>query len=144
MTFRRLKIALRELNGVEGRVGYFEQHRYPDGPPVAQVAAVHELGNASRGIPPRPTLGPAIDNNTEEYKRLLASGARSVLAGKASAVDVMEATMLRAASDVATEISRLTSPPLKEATIKRKGSSKPLVETRYMIRSVTGVAERTK
>lgn len=142
--FARLNAALKALNGVEGKVGYFEEARYPDGMAVAQRAAIHEIGFAPGGIPPRPTLGPAIGANAEGYRDLFAKGARSILAGKSDPVDVMEKVMLRAASDVGTAINTLTSPPLKPETVKRKGFDKPLIETALMSQSVTGVAERVK
>lgn len=144
--FQRLRAAMRSLDGIEGRVGYFAKDRYPDkdATPVAYVAAVHEIGHAPAGIPPRPTLAPTIGDNIGEYNRLFASGARSILAGKSEPIDVMEKVMLRAASDVSTAISRLTTPPLRPATIARKGHAKPLDDTGLMGQSVTGTAERTK
>lgn len=140
--FKRLRLALAELDGVEGKVGYFESSRYKDGTPVAYVAAVHEIGFAPGGIPPRPTLGPTIDANREAYAKQFGQGAKAILDGRSTAMDVMETMVLVAAGDVGAAIGALQDPPLKPETVRRKGFSKPLVETRQMIQAVTGVAER--
>lgn len=40
--------------GATLRVGFLEGATYPDGTPVAMIAAIQEFGAPSRGIPPRP------------------------------------------------------------------------------------------
>lgn len=142
--FRKLNVALKDLHGVNGRVGYVEPATYPDGPSVALVAAVQELGHGPSGIPPRPTLGPTIEAKAPTYRDQFAKGARAILRGEQTALTVMEAMVLVAAGDVKQSISELQSPPLKPATIRRKGSAKPLIESGQMIQAVTGVAERAK
>lgn len=139
--FKRVRLALKELDGVQGKVGYFETSRYQDGTPVAYVAAIQEMGHGPSGIPARPTMGPAIDANLEKYTKQFGKGAAAVLRGETSALAVMETMTLVAAGDVGQAISDLTSPPLKPETIRRKGFAKPLIETRQMIQAVTGVAE---
>src|ERR1700761_5955410 len=42
--FEQLSVKLKELDGLELRVGWFESPRYEDGTPVAGVAAVQEFG----------------------------------------------------------------------------------------------------
>lgn len=115
--FKRLRLALKELDGVQGKVGYFESARYEDGTPVAYIAAIQELGHAGRSIPPRPTLGPAIEANLDKYKADFAKGAKAVIDGKRTATEVMEVMMLVAAGDVGQAISDLTSPPLSPVTL---------------------------
>lgn len=152
--------ALKGLDGVVAKTGFFETSKYDDGTPVAFVAAVQEFGavinvedaaaafqgGSSGGsivIPPRPFFRPTIANKSAEWGALIGRGAHAVLTQGADPVDVMEAVALRAAGDVAKTISTVTSPPLKPSTIRRKkGATKPLVDTGLMIQSVTGVAER--
>lgn len=125
--FKRVRAAMKELDGVTGKVGYFDTSVYPDGTPVAYVAAIQELGYAAGGIPARPTMGPAIDANADKYRAAFEQGARRILKGETSATDVMELVVAAAAGDVRIAISELTSPPNAESTIRQKGHSKPLI-----------------
>lgn len=55
--FEAIKLALKELEGLQGKVGWLERDDYEETDmTVAQVAAQNELGNPSRSIPPRPFL----------------------------------------------------------------------------------------
>lgn len=146
---RNLRVKLEGLNGVKARVGFFEQHRYPDGTPVAQVAAVHEFGAPSKNIPPRPFFRPTIEEYAPAWAKQIEQGAKRVLTGDATAPQVLEAVAMGAAGNVAQTIAAITAPPLAPATVeartaKRKDKTvtqtlqKPLVDTGLMIQSVTG------
>lgn len=165
-----LAVALKDLDGVQGKVGWFESAKYTDGTPVAHVAAIQEFGSGA--IPPRPFMRTTLAEKQGEWGQQLEAGAGAVLDGKATARQVLEATMLRAAGDVAKKIASIYTPPLSPLTLlarqsagsnKRlsgakelgalareldKGppnvggvSTKPLVWTGQMIQSVTGVVE---
>jgi len=145
----RLTAALKELDGLQAKTGWFETAKYATGVNVAQVAAVHEFGatithenGAKSVIPARPFMRPTVAEKGSEWVDMLAAGARSVLTGGATAPQVMEVVALRAAADVAKTISKITSPPLSPLTIARKGSTKPLVDTGQMIQAVTGIVEK--
>lgn len=146
MTFKRtgpgvatLHAALKDLDGVLGKTGWFETAHYPDGPPVAYVATIHEFGTDR--IPARPFMRPAVADHGQQWLDQLAQGAKACLNGGPSARDVLEMVALGAAGNVAEKIQAVTSPPLSPVTIKRKGFEKPLVDTGQMIQSVTGKAE---
>ena len=132
---------LKGFDGLEGKVGWFETAAYPDGTAVAYVPTIHEFGTAS--IPARPFMRPAVADNGSQWLEQLADGARASLTGGQSPDAVLELVALGAAGNVAEKIAAVASPPLKPATIARKGSSKPLVDTGQMIASVTGKVERT-
>lgn len=145
----RLVAAIKELDGVQGKTGWFETAKYATGVPVAYVATIHEFGaeitfdnGAKAIIPARPFMRPTVAAKGKQWTALLGEGAKSVLTGGATPLQVMEAVALRAAGDVAKTISEITSPPLSPLTIARKGSTKPLVDTGQLIQSVTGIAER--
>jgi len=141
----RIGLALRELDGIVGKTGYFETAKYADGTPVAYIASIHEFGYPEGGIPARPTMRPtAADKGAPggEWAQVAAAGARACLNGTTTATQAMEALTLKAAGDVGAAITALVAPPLSPRTIAAKGFAKPLVETGQMLQAVTGVVER--
>lgn len=132
---------LKDFDGLEGKVGWFETAAYPDGTPVAYVATIHEFGTAR--IPARPFMRPAVSDNGQQWLEQLADGAKASLTGGPPPASVLELVALGAAANVAEKIVAVTSPPLSPATVARKGSSKPLVDTGQMLQSVTGKVEKT-
>lgn len=137
----RLTVALRDIDGLVGKTGYFETAVYPDGTPVAYVATIHEYGFAGGGIPARPTMRPTAADKRTEWADTMAKGAKAALNGQMTSRDALERLTLRAAGDVSASIAALQTPALSVRTIARKGFSKPLVDTGQMLRSVTGVVE---
>lgn len=147
MTFRRegpgtakVLAAIKGLDGLEGKTGWFETAHYPDGTAVAYVATIHEFGTPR--IPARPFMRPAVADHGGEWLEALADGAKASLNGGPSPEAVLEIVTLQAAGNVAEKIAAVTSPPLKPVTVKRKGFAKPLVDTGQMVQSVTGKVER--
>ncbi len=153
--FTVLSQRLKELAGKSVKVGWFESSVYPNGTPVAYVAAIQEFGYAAGGIPPRPFMRPTISRETNAWKALLLSGSKAIIAGNATIDQVMNGVGMKAAADVAKTISQIFEPPLKPATIaararKRKDHTitatlaKPLVDSALLINSVTHVVENDK
>lgn len=141
----RLVAALRELDGLQAKTGWFETAKYADGTPVAYVATIHEFGYPEGGIPARPFMRPTVAEQGQAWLDMLAKGSKAILTGGATPAGVLEAVALKAAGDVAKTISGVTSPPLSPLTIARKkGATKPLVDTGQMIQSVTGVVEKAQ
>jgi phage gpG-like protein len=103
----------------------------------ATIAAVHELGAPSRGIPARPFLIPTMQNNADKYTTLMAQGFRNALQDKEKAAEVYEKIGLVASSDVKDYIVSGQFVPLKESTIDRKGSSKPLIDSGELRNSIS-------
>ena len=169
MTKLELKCSLDSLKKLEEKltesvmlkVGWFPSAVYTnnteDGKeelPVAMVAAIQEKGLPGRKIPPRPFLGPAADNNRSIWSKILNDQLK-----KNSLRTSFEILGLRAQEDVSLEISKVTSPPLKDSTVmnrlrrysqfkgrkvkekdlEKEGVSirKPLVDTGYMKATVS-------
>jgi hypothetical protein len=132
---------LEGLDGLEGKVGWFESAHYPGGTPVAYVATIHEFGTGR--IPARPFMRPAVADHGGEWLELIGQGVKASMMGGQSPAEVLELVMLQAAGNVGEKIQAVTSPALSPVTIKRKGHEKPLVDTGQMIQSVTGKVERT-
>lgn len=144
---QQLQALLDGLGNVRGKTGWFESAKYPDGTPVAYVAAIQEFGAGK--IPPRPFMRPTVAEQQAAWRESLDKGARSILSGDRTLLQVVELLTLKAAGDIAKTISEVYNPPLAEATIRARAgrnakgmaSTKPLVDTGIMINSVTGIAE---
>jgi hypothetical protein len=115
------------------RVGFLEGATYPDGTSVALVAAVNEFGAPSRGQPPRPFFRNMIKSKAPEWPSAIAGLLKGNGYDAEAALDVAGAAI---AGQLRQSIQALTSPPLKPATVARKGFSKPLVDTGHMLQSV--------
>jgi hypothetical protein len=135
--------AIRDVQEKVARVGFFEHSKYPDGTPVAYVATIQEFGHGA--IPARPFFRPTINEQRNAWRNSLARGYKAVIGGKLTVEHMLFQLGAQAAGQVRRTISKIQNPPLSEATIKgrqsrRKGkgvSTKPLVDTGYMVQSVS-------
>lgn len=139
MDMARLTKLAQELEQNEVAAGWFETARYEDGTPVAYIAAIQEFGHAPH-IPPRPTMRPTVDSRSAEWTKIYAHTIKTAASGTA----VLEVMGGQIAGDMREAISELTSPGLAKPTIKARqrrgnGSTKPLVDTRYMINTLTHI-----
>lgn len=140
-----LRKAVGALNDTVGRVGWFESAKYEDGTPVALVAIVQEYGSTKRGIPPRPFMRPAQEIGAPQWKQDARRLAAAVAAGQAPPEAVMEGLTMKAEGLIRRNIASVSTPPLSERTIaararrhsKGKASSKPLVDTGYLLNTLT-------
>ena len=137
---RLAEIAKRLKRGAVVKVGFLENATYPDGTKVALIAAIQDFGAPSVGIPPRPFFRNMIADKKGEWpaalERLL----------EANDYDAERALALMGegiAGQLRQSIVDTNDPPLKPATIARKGSSKPLIDTGHMLASVDYEVEST-
>lgn len=145
-----LRKAIGALNDAQGKVGWFENARYEDGTPVALVAVVQEHGSTKRGIPARPFMRTTQQEKAQVWKEDARRLAAAVAAGQMPPDALMEGLTQKAEGDVRQSISRVLSPPLSERTIaararrhsKGKASSKPLVDTGYMLNTLTSQVKK--
>lgn len=107
-----------------------------DGTPVALIAAVHEFGSPQKGIPERPFLRTTIQENRDKYVQLNRRNLVAVLNGKMNVEQALGQLGEVAKGDVQAKIASGGFEPLKESTIKRKGSSKPLIDTGQLRQSI--------
>ena len=145
----RLRATLKDVGSKQIRVGFFPEAEYPDGTPVAYVAAIHEFGYPQGNIPARPFMRPTAEQKKSEWGRQIAGAIRGAIDGKVDITQAFDALGASSAGDIARTISRVTAPPLKKTTLaarqarkKTPGvSKKPLVDTGQMIQSVSHVVE---
>jgi hypothetical protein len=148
--------ALKRLDSVDGKVGWFSGNSYPDGgPPVAYVASIHEYGYPEGNIPPRLGMrGVNVDerNNWSDLNEKLS---REVVQGKRTADSMMELIGARAAGDYRKHITGPIQPPLKPATVVARLSryahvskkfisvtvAHPLTATKLLLNTLTNTVE---
>ena len=139
-----IKKVLEELGRKEIKVGFFESAKYPDGTPIAYVAAIQEFGHGP--IPPRPFMRPAEQQNAAKWQAGIAAGVKAALNGSVTIEHALEQVGMVAAGDVRKAIKAVTAPPLADSTIsarqrrlkgKKSASTKPLVDSGQMIQAVT-------
>jgi hypothetical protein len=113
----------------------------PDGTSLAMIAAVHEFGSPENGIPERSFIRAGILRGRTKFERLNAANLRLVVLGQKTVEQAIEQLGVVAAGEVKREFTVGTFEPLKPATIARKGSSKPLLDSGNLRQAVTYVIE---
>lgn len=88
-------------------------------------------------MPERPALSNAFDNNRSNYIDALKKSAPKVLRGEVNVGQIISKIGILFSDDVKQEIVDLDSPANAPSTIKKKGSSNPLIDTGEMKNSVT-------
>lgn len=116
------------------RAGFLEGATYPDGTPVATVAAVQNFGSPAQGIPPRPFFTNAIRQYSPEWGAKLGKVLAANDWDTERSLELLGEIMV---GDIKQSIVDTNEPPLAEKTIERKGFEKPLIDTSHMINSVS-------
>jgi hypothetical protein len=165
---------LKDLNGLEVKIGWFESSKYPDGRPVAAVAAGNEFGIAARSIPPRPFMRPTAVDKQGEIEAAAALLSTRVVKGQMTPFQAMDTLGGIIEGLVAQKIAEIQTPPLSQITLgarlyRKQGkkvtgktigeiakklaagkldvsgvSTKPLVDSALMVDTLTHVTEKTK
>jgi hypothetical protein len=114
---KNLEVLLKGMKGLQGQVGWFPFSRYPDGTPVAYVASIQEFGSPQNRIPPRSFMRTTITEKQESWHKIVESGSKAVLEGRAQPVDVLEAVCGKAQEDIGEKISNIYEPELRPLTL---------------------------
>jgi hypothetical protein len=115
------------------RVGFLAGSTYPDGTPVAMVAAIQEYGAPAAGIPPRPFFRNMIREKSPNWGESLGAVAVERDYDMVTTLAYMGQGIhgqLQAA------IREFDSVPLAASTVARKGFDKQLIDTAVMQNSV--------
>jgi hypothetical protein len=115
------------------KVGFLGNATYPDGKPVAMIAAINEYGAPSRGQPPRPFFRRMINAKQGEWPAAIAGVLQAQGNDVEKALNIAGAAI---AGQLRQSIVDLVDPPLAPSTIARKGFDKPLIDTSHMLKSV--------
>ncbi|AYO83580.1 hypothetical protein [Methylobacterium brachiatum] len=114
-------------------VGFIENSTYPDGTSVPMVAAIQEFGAPARKIPPRPYFRNMIADKSPGWGDAIAA---VLEANGYDATRTMEQVGAGIKGQLQQSIVDTNAPALSPATVARKGSAKPLVDTGQMLNSV--------
>ena len=104
---------------------------------LVELMAIHEFGSEDGTIPDRAPIRITFETNHDEMAAFIAPLTRQVIT---NGMSVERALGLLGAKGVAEIKKTITQsdlpPPLKPATIARKGSDRPLVDTGQLINSI--------
>ena len=120
-------------------IGFFE-----DGTPRtagditnAELAAIHEYGTDK--IPERSFMRSTFDRMRPKYEAIVAKLSGEVVDGKMTLAKLLDLVGLKIENDIrrAVKTGPGIPPPNAPSTVKRKKSSRPLVDTAQMINALT-------
>lgn len=106
---------------------------------IIVIAAVHEFGAPKKNIPERSFMRTAFDENIPEIEAIKSREYDRIITGKSGIYRSLDKIGVWFTAKVKKKIKDIKIPPLKPATVKRKGSSNPLIDSGQMIQSVQHV-----
>lgn len=137
---RRFQKMLKEMAEMEVRVGFQKGKATEDnGTDVCDIAAWNELGTVN--MPSRPFLRKSVDENESKINNFLQSKKKDLVRG-VSAEKVLKEIGIFQKDLIQEKITEGDFAPNAESTIKKKGSSKPLIDTGRMRQSVNFVIQK--
>jgi hypothetical protein len=152
-------------------VGFLANTTYKSGVPVATVAAIQEFGAPGQNIPPRPFFRTAIERHTDDWRNILRTELKRTRYNSAEALDTLGKVMVSHIQQSIMDLTEPPLSPvtvmlrgmrrrsrykmwvsfkelMREAVQRvEKGlsnygaSTKPLEDTRLMLRSVAYVVK---
>ncbi|MDC9606857.1 hypothetical protein [Xenorhabdus griffiniae] len=136
---KSLEAKLRELSPFRVYVGVPASKNQRDdetGISNAEIAAAQEFGVPGY-IPERSFLRSTVDENKEKAAKLLANSIRETLLTDGDKTAPFALVGEKMAGEVKRKIQAGIEPALNPKTVKRKGSSKPLIDTGQLVQSIT-------
>lgn len=108
-----------------------------DGVTMIELAAIHEFG--TRHVPARPFLRTTFVKKEKQVAKMAAKLARAIVVRNLPVDQALDMLGSWAAAQVKNYVTQgpHLKPKLKPATIRRKGSTRPLVDTGRLINSVS-------
>ena len=137
---KKFERMLKELGKLEVRIGYQQGAATNDeGVDYCDIAAWNELGTVN--MPSRPFLRKSIDENESKINSFLKSQKKELI-NSLSAEKVLKNIGLFQKDLIQEKITEGSFEPNAESTIRRKGSSKPLIDTGLMRQKVDYVIQK--
>jgi hypothetical protein len=121
---------VKKVNNTTVKVGWFGDHKYPNGTSVAYVATIQEFGYQGGGIniPPRPFMRPAEADHKAEWNVLAAKQIDKYLHGLQSFDGMTDIIGQKIEDDIVDKIVNGDHAPLSQITLllrkwKREGKT---------------------
>ena len=108
---------------------------------LLEVAIVHEFGAPAANIPQRSFIRATIDERAADIARLQLVVAQRVAMGEITEEQGLSQIGAKVASWIKARIADGIAPPLAESTVRRKKSTKPLVDTGQLRSAITHAVE---
>ncbi len=146
--WKKFKKRLRVLDGHEVVVGITAEKGEESAEPkeaglsLITLATVHEFGFPELGIPRRSFLADTFDINERKYDKIMSKGIAGVVSKKDDPRKKLFVLGQTARTDVLDRFDAGIGKELKDATKKRKGSSKQLVNTSTLKNSIQSVVRK--
>ena len=115
---------------------------HSEGITVFQIGMIHEFGVPEKNIPRRSFIRVPIENNIKEITKLIENNHKLVSENAMSAKVALDRIGIKAQNTIKESFRNNDWKPLKRATVKRKGSSRPLIDTGQLIGSISYIVEK--
>ncbi len=136
---KRLEKTLRELAALEVRIGFQQRKVNKDGVDLVDIAMFNELGTVR--IPSRPFLRNSVDSNSDKINAFLQTRKKGILNGESAKETLKEIGVFQKGL-IQEQIVEGSFAPNAEATIRKKKSATPLIDTGRMRQSVNFVIRK--
>lgn len=115
-----------------------EGKSYPNGKKVETVAMWMEYGKDEFNVhyPARPFFRSTFDVNVEKINKIFAAQVRRLIEGRCTADEVLHKVGKYVVNKVKDMILRGSYEALSPRTVKKKGSDKPLIDTKLLYDSI--------
>jgi hypothetical protein len=136
-------ITRKATNKDKVRVGFLENARYPDGTPVAMVAAIQNFGAPRAGIPPRPFFSNMVQKHRPEWGKELGQALKATGFDAGKSLKQMGDLM---AGELRESIVETNSPPLSPVTLllrQRFGQNREAITFKDVQRAREDIASGT-
>src|SRR5579871_3958544 len=136
---RRVEKLLRKMaNRPHVAVGILQDERIGNGFSLVDLAAVHEYGSKHGRIPQRSFMRSTCDAQRNHHLKMISNLQGKILDGALSIKQALMQLGEIVSKDMVQTINRGIEPKLKPETIRRKkGSSKPLIDTGRLKGAIT-------
>jgi hypothetical protein len=134
------------IQGTKGQAPHVDEDGDEDGGLTnVELGTIHEYGVPSAGIPERSFIRATIDAYATKYVQMVRGLGQSVIDGKRTVEQALGLLGARVRADAVSWIDdgRVT-PDISDETKRRKGSSKPLLDTGQLKGSITYVVGRRR
>lgn len=118
-------------------VGILQDKKVEGSFSIADLAATHEYGSSDGRIPARSFIRSTFDAKKKKYAKLIDALQSKIIFNNLNIKQALLTLGEVVSKDMVQTINRGIYPPLKPNTVKRKKSTKPLIDTGRLKGSIT-------